>query len=131
MPLAPCVQDSRARCAIQTPGPGRKTVRPSRSSWTMTTCGQSGAVVAWSTPRLSGISSPATSARDPWLSFSFETQNGRGVRPETASGADNRIGPEWMPDEGETHRNGLLQSAMDEFVAGTRAVANLVGSVGG
>jgi|BarGraIncu00222A_1022003.scaffolds.fasta_scaffold23874_2 hypothetical protein len=66
----------------------------------MTTCGQSGAVVAWSTPRLSGISSPATSARDPWLSFSFETQNGRGVRPETASGADNRIGPEWMPDEG-------------------------------
>jgi hypothetical protein len=109
----------------------------------MTTCGQSGAVVAWSTPRLSGISSPATSARDPWLSFSFErgfplryswllagrgfrgsgdagpqhlvvtrfqeyqdgnplsfeTQNGRGVRPETASGADNRIGPEWMPDE--------------------------------
>ena len=34
-------------------------------------------------------------------------------------------------DEGETHRNGLLQSAMDEFVAGTRAVANLVGSVGG
>ena len=66
----------------------------------MTTCGQSGAVVAWSTPRLSGISSPATSARDPWLSFSFETQNCRGVRPETASGADNRIGPEWMPDEG-------------------------------
>ena len=36
-----------------------------------------------------------------------------------------------MADEGETHRNGLLQSAMDEFVAGTRAVANLVGSVGG
>jgi hypothetical protein len=36
-----------------------------------------------------------------------------------------------MADEGETHRNGLLQSAMDEFVARTGAVANLVGSVGG
>jgi hypothetical protein len=36
-----------------------------------------------------------------------------------------------MADEGETHRNGLLQSAMGEFVARTGAVANLVGSVGG
>jgi hypothetical protein len=36
-----------------------------------------------------------------------------------------------MADEGETHRNGLLQSAMDEFIARTRAVASLVGSVGG
>jgi hypothetical protein len=35
-----------------------------------------------------------------------------------------------MAEQGETHRNGLLQSAMDEFVARTRAVANLVGSVG-
>jgi len=35
-----------------------------------------------------------------------------------------------MAEEGETHRNGLLQSAMDEFVARTRAVANLVGTVG-
>lgn len=35
-----------------------------------------------------------------------------------------------MAEEGETHRNGLLQSAMDEFVTRTRAVANLVGSVG-
>jgi hypothetical protein len=35
-----------------------------------------------------------------------------------------------MAEQGETHRNGLLQSAMDEFVTRTRAVANLVGSVG-
>jgi hypothetical protein len=35
-----------------------------------------------------------------------------------------------MTDQGETHRNGLLQSAMDEFIARTRALANLVGSVG-
>ena len=35
-----------------------------------------------------------------------------------------------MAEEGETHRNGLLQSAMDEFGARTRAVANLVGTVG-
>ena len=35
-----------------------------------------------------------------------------------------------MAEEGETHRSGLLQSAMDEFVARTRAVATLVGSVG-
>jgi len=35
-----------------------------------------------------------------------------------------------MADQDEAHRNGLLQSAMDEFVARTRAVANLVGSVG-
>ena len=35
-----------------------------------------------------------------------------------------------MAEQGETHRNGLLQSAMDEFIARTRAVANLVGSVG-
>jgi len=58
----------------------------------------------------------------------------------TESRADNRIEAEraaWMPDEGgamadqgETHRNGLLQSAMDEFIARTRAAANLVGSVG-
>jgi len=34
-----------------------------------------------------------------------------------------------MADESETHRNGLLQSAMDEFISRTRAVANLVGSV--
>jgi hypothetical protein len=36
-----------------------------------------------------------------------------------------------VADEGETHRNGLLQSAVDEVLARTRAVANLVGSVGG
>ena len=35
-----------------------------------------------------------------------------------------------MAEQGETHRNGLLQSTMDEFIARTRAVANLVGSVG-
>ena len=35
-----------------------------------------------------------------------------------------------MADEDETQRNGLLQSAMDEFIAGTRAVVNLVASVG-
>jgi hypothetical protein len=35
-----------------------------------------------------------------------------------------------MTDQGETHRNGMLQSAMDEFIARTRALANLVGSVG-
>jgi hypothetical protein len=35
-----------------------------------------------------------------------------------------------MADQDQTHRNGLLQSAMDEFVARTRAVASLVGSVG-
>ena len=35
-----------------------------------------------------------------------------------------------MADQGETHRNGLLQSAMDDFIARTRAAANLVGSVG-
>ena len=35
-----------------------------------------------------------------------------------------------MAEQGETHRNGLLQSAMDEFIARTRAAANLVGSVG-
>ena len=35
-----------------------------------------------------------------------------------------------MAEQGETHRNGLLQSAMYEFIARTRAVANLVGSVG-
>jgi hypothetical protein len=35
-----------------------------------------------------------------------------------------------MADEGETQRNGLLQSAMDEFIARTRAMVNLVGTVG-
>jgi hypothetical protein len=35
-----------------------------------------------------------------------------------------------MTDQGETHRNGMLQSAMDEFIARTRTLANLVGSVG-
>jgi len=35
-----------------------------------------------------------------------------------------------MADEGEASRRGLLQSAMDEFLEGTRAVARLVGSVG-
>jgi hypothetical protein len=35
-----------------------------------------------------------------------------------------------MTDQDENHRNSLLQSAMDEFIARTRAVANLVGSVG-
>ncbi|MGZ6853833.1 MAG: hypothetical protein ACXVGC_07205, partial [Mycobacteriaceae bacterium] len=36
-----------------------------------------------------------------------------------------------MADQGDTHRYGLLQSAMEELLEGTRAVANLVGSVGG
>ena len=35
-----------------------------------------------------------------------------------------------MVDEGDAGRRGLLQSAMDEFLEGTRAVARLVGSVG-
>lgn len=35
-----------------------------------------------------------------------------------------------MADKGETHRHGLLQSAMEEFLELTRSVANLVGSVG-
>jgi hypothetical protein len=36
-----------------------------------------------------------------------------------------------MPAQGETHRYGLLQSAMEELLERTRAVAKLVGSVGG
>lgn len=36
-----------------------------------------------------------------------------------------------MADQGDTHRYGLLESAMEELLEGTRAVANLVGSVGG
>jgi hypothetical protein len=36
-----------------------------------------------------------------------------------------------MTDNDETHRYGLLQSAMEEFLERTRALANLVGSVGG
>ena len=36
-----------------------------------------------------------------------------------------------MPEQGETHRYGLLQSAMEELLERTRAVAKLVGSVGG
>jgi hypothetical protein len=35
-----------------------------------------------------------------------------------------------MADQGEAHRRGLLQSAMEEFLERTRSVANLVGSVG-
>jgi len=35
-----------------------------------------------------------------------------------------------MADQGEAHRRGLLQSAMEEFLEGTRSVANIVGSVG-
>lgn len=35
-----------------------------------------------------------------------------------------------MADEGDASRRGLLQSAMDEFLEGTRSVARLVGSVG-
>jgi hypothetical protein len=35
-----------------------------------------------------------------------------------------------MTDQGETHRYGLLQSAMEELLERTRAVANVVGSVG-
>lgn len=35
-----------------------------------------------------------------------------------------------MADQGEEHRRGLRQSAMEEFVDVTRSVANLVGSVG-
>jgi hypothetical protein len=35
-----------------------------------------------------------------------------------------------MADQGEAHRHGLLQSAIEEFLEGTRSVANLVGSVG-
>ncbi len=35
-----------------------------------------------------------------------------------------------MADEGDAHRRGLLQSAMDEFLEGTRSVARLVGTVG-
>lgn len=35
-----------------------------------------------------------------------------------------------MADQGEAHRRGLLQSAVDEFLERTRSVANLVGSVG-
>jgi len=35
-----------------------------------------------------------------------------------------------LADQGEAHRRGLLQSAMDEFLEKTRSVANLVGSVG-
>lgn len=35
-----------------------------------------------------------------------------------------------MADEGDESRRGLLQSAMDEFLDGTRSVARLVGSVG-
>jgi hypothetical protein len=36
-----------------------------------------------------------------------------------------------MSEQGETHRYGLLQSAMEELLERTRAVASLVGSVGG
>jgi hypothetical protein len=36
-----------------------------------------------------------------------------------------------MSDQSQTHRYGLLQSAMEELLERTRAVANLVGSVGG
>ena len=35
-----------------------------------------------------------------------------------------------MAEQGETHRYGLLQSAMEELLERTRAVANLAGSVG-
>jgi hypothetical protein len=35
-----------------------------------------------------------------------------------------------MADDGDANRRGLLQSAMDEFLEGTRSVARLVGSVG-
>ena len=35
-----------------------------------------------------------------------------------------------MADQGEAHRRGLLKSAMEEFLEGTRSLANLVGSVG-
>ena len=35
-----------------------------------------------------------------------------------------------MADESDENRRGLLQSAMDEFLDGTRSVARLVGSVG-
>lgn len=35
-----------------------------------------------------------------------------------------------MADQGEAKRRGLLKSAMDEFMEGTRSLANLVGSVG-
>ena len=36
-----------------------------------------------------------------------------------------------MTDKDETHRYGLLQSAMEEFLQRTRALASLAGSVGG
>jgi len=36
-----------------------------------------------------------------------------------------------MPEQDETHRYGLLQSAMEELLERTRAVVKLVGSVGG
>jgi len=35
-----------------------------------------------------------------------------------------------MADQGEAQRRGLLQSAMEEFLEGTRSVVKLVGSVG-
>lgn len=35
-----------------------------------------------------------------------------------------------MADKGDANRRGLLQSAMDEFLEGTRSVARLVGTVG-
>jgi len=35
-----------------------------------------------------------------------------------------------VADEGDENRRGLLQSAMDDFLDGTRSVARLVGSVG-
>ena len=44
---------------------------------------------------------------------------------------DTRQGVVAMSDQGQPHRNGLLQSAMEELLERTRAVANLVGSVGG
>jgi hypothetical protein len=35
-----------------------------------------------------------------------------------------------MADQGDSHRNSLLQAAMEEFIQRTRSVASLVGSVG-
>lgn len=36
-----------------------------------------------------------------------------------------------MTKHGEAHRHRLLQSAMEELLEGTRAVAHLVGNAGG
>jgi len=92
-----------------------------------------------STPRRLGLRRPAREV-SPCLGIAAAHTNVLELGCRGPSEADNRIDNHApygrrtkvvaMAEQGEKHRYGLLQSAMEELLERTRAVANLVGSVG-